>query len=179
MLACVVPLHAFQKRNEQINAKLNRTWPPTQSLIRWSAGSIPKARPPVEQMALPAVRHSLSWREEGSVHVTTAGRLSAAAKDDGDEAMAATIRSSSALVEGFMVWLVDSLSEYVLVIAFCSGGIMRLCRRKHVLDLKNCLNWLEILRWRCQLGRFPRNLRVSSDPPLLAVKTRAFHVFSR
>ena len=122
MLACVVPLHAFQKRNEQINAKLNRTWPPTQSLIRWSAGSIPKAHPPVEQMALPAVRHSLSWREEGSVHVTTAGRLSAAAKDDGDEAMAATIRSSSALVEGFMVWLVDSLSEYICIRRCFLGG---------------------------------------------------------
>ena len=65
---------------------------------------MPKAHPPVEQMALPAVRHSLSWRREGSVHVTPAGGPSAAAKDDGDEAMAATIRSSNALVEGFMVW---------------------------------------------------------------------------
>ena len=57
-------------------------------------------------MALPAVRHSLSWREERSpAHVTPAGGLSAAAaKDDDDETLAAiSSSSSSALVEGFMV----------------------------------------------------------------------------
>ena len=80
---------------------------------------MPNAQLPFdEQMALPGVRHSLSWREEESAHVTPAGRPSAAAKDDDDEAMAATIRSSSALVEGFMVWLVipQRICEYVMVI---------------------------------------------------------------
>ena len=66
---------------------------------------MPNAQLPFdEQIALPAVRHSLSWREEESAHVTPAGRLSAAAKDDGvDKATAAICSSSSALVEGFMV----------------------------------------------------------------------------
>ena len=70
---------------------------------------MPNAQLPFdEQIALPAVRHSLSWREEESAHVTPAGRLSAAAKDDGvDKATAAICSSSnSALVKGFMVWLV-------------------------------------------------------------------------
>ena len=61
-------------------------------------------------MALLAVRHSLSWREEESVHVTPAGWLSAPAKDDDDEALAAISSSAVALGEGFMVWLVASSS---------------------------------------------------------------------
>ena len=99
---------------------------------------MPKAQASLgEQMALPAVRHSLSWREEEaeeeeeSAHVTPAGRRpSAAAKDDGDEAMAATIRRSSALVEGFMVWygmVWLILLERICVGQHCFlGGNMRL-----------------------------------------------------
>ena len=72
---------------------------------------MPNAQLPFdEQMALPGVRHSLSWREEEeSAHVMPEGGLSPAAdKDDNDdEAMAAICSSSnSALVKGFMVWLV-------------------------------------------------------------------------
>ena len=71
---------------------------------------MPNAQLPFdEQMALPAVRHSLSWREEESAHVTPEGGLSPAAKDDNDdEAMEAICSSNRALVEGFMVrygWL--------------------------------------------------------------------------
>ena len=65
---------------------------------------MPKAQPSLgEQMALPGVRHSFSWREEESAHVTAA-----AAKDDDDETMATICSSNSAadgdpeLVEGFM-----------------------------------------------------------------------------
>ena len=71
-------------------------------------------------MALPAVRHSLSWREEESVHVTPAGELSAAAKDDDDEeeALAAISSRSRALAEGFMVvWLVVSSSWLQVIYA--------------------------------------------------------------
>ena len=57
-------------------------------------------------MALPAVRHSLSWMEEESVHVTPAGGLSAAAANDDDDEALAAISSSRALAEGFMYgWL--------------------------------------------------------------------------
>ena len=74
-------------------------------------------------MALPAVRHSLSWREEGSAaaHATPAGGLSAAAaKDDDDEALAAKA-SSSALVEHFMAWLVVSLGADITVVFVVLG----------------------------------------------------------
>ena len=75
-------------------------------------------------MALPAVRHSLSWREEESVHVTPAGELSAAAKDDDDdEALAAISSRSRALAEGFMVvWLVVSSSWLIYVCDCFLGG---------------------------------------------------------
>ena len=82
---------------------------------------MPKAQLPFdEQMALPAVRHSLSWREEESAHVTPpAGRLSAAAKDDGVDEMMAAICSSSkrALVEGFMVMVGGFLDELIMCLS--------------------------------------------------------------
>ena len=52
---------------------------------------------------------------------------------------------------------------YVFVVAF-SGGSRDYAVESTVLDLKICLNWLEILRWHGQLGRFPPNLRVSLEP---------------